>query len=64
MLLYADDLVLTSETIEILRNMFMKWKNSFKSKDLNVNLWITKAMGSGSITKVDMSKIKVDPCWV
>ena len=37
-LLYADDLVLMSETIECLRNKFFKWKDAFESKGLKVNL--------------------------
>ena len=37
-MLYADDLVLMSETIEGLREKFWKWKEAFKSKGLNVNL--------------------------
>ena len=36
-MLYADDLVLTSETMEGLRERFWKWKEAFKSK-LKVNL--------------------------
>ena len=31
-LLYADDLVLMRETIEGLRNKFLKWKESFERK--------------------------------
>ena len=31
-LLYADDLVLMSETIERLRNKLLKWKEAFESK--------------------------------
>ena len=37
-LLYADDLVLMSETIEALRKRFMKWKEDSESKGLKVNL--------------------------
>ena len=37
-LLYADDLVLMSETIEELRNNCMKWKEAFEGMDLIVNL--------------------------
>ena len=37
-LLYADDLVQMSETIEGLRNKFLKWKRAFESKGFNVNL--------------------------
>ena len=58
-LLYADDLVLMSETIEGLRNKFIKWKEDFDSKGLKVNLGKTKVMVSGG-----MSKGKVDPCGV
>jgi len=31
-MLYADDLVLTSETMEGLREKFWKWKEAFESK--------------------------------
>ena len=41
-LLYADDLVLTSEAIEGLRNKFLKWKETFGSKGLKVNHWNTR----------------------
>ena len=37
-LLYADDLVLMSETIEGLRNKFQKWKEAFESKGLKLTL--------------------------
>ena len=63
-LLYADDLVLMSETIEGLRNKFIKWKEAFESKCLKVSLWKTKVMVSGGITYDGMSKSKVDPCGV
>ena len=33
-LLYADDLVLTSVTIEGLRNQFLEWKVAIESKGL------------------------------
>ena len=42
-LLYADDLVPMSETIEGLRNKFINWIEAFGSKGLKVNLgktWI------------------------
>ena len=35
---YADDVVLMSETIDGLRNKFIKWKEVFESKGLEVNL--------------------------
>ena len=60
--LYADDLVLMSETIKGLWNKFLKWKEDFERKGLKVNLRITKVMVSSSITKDDMSKSKVHPC--
>ena len=37
-LMYADDLGLMSETIEGLRNKFLKWKEAFESKGSKVNL--------------------------
>ena len=63
-LLHAGDLVLISETIERLRNKFLKWKESFEIKGLKVNLRKTNVMVSGGITKDGMSKSKVDPCGV
>ena len=36
-MLCADDLVLTSKTMEGLREKFWKWKEAFKSKGLKVN---------------------------
>ena len=36
-MLCADDLVLTSETMEGMREKFWKWKEAFKSKGLKVN---------------------------
>ena len=50
-LLYADDLILMSETIEGHRNKFIKWKEALESKVLNVNLGNTKVMVSSGITK-------------
>ena len=63
-LLYVDDLVLVSKTIEGLRDKYLKWKEAFESKCLKVNLGKTKVMVSGGITKDGMSKSKVDPCGV
>ena len=50
-LLYADDIVLMSESNEGLRYKFIKWKEDFESKGLKVSLWKTKVMISGGITK-------------
>ena len=46
-LLYADDLVLMSETIEGLRNKLIKWKEALESKGLKKK---NKVMVSGGIT--------------
>ena len=62
--LYADDLVLTSETIEGLRMKFLKWKEAFESKGLKVNLGKTKVMVSSCITQDGLSESNVDPCGV
>ena len=62
-LLYADNLVLMSETIQALRNKFLSWK-AFESKGLKVNLGKTKVIASGGITKDGTSKREVDPCGV
>ena len=59
-LLYADDLVLMSETIEGLWNKCLKW-NALESKSLKVNLEITKVMVSSGITQNGLSNSRVDP---
>ena len=64
LLLYADDLVMMSEIIEGLRNMFLISKYAFWSKDLKVNHGNTKVMVSGGITKNGLSTSNVDPCGV
>ena len=58
--LYADNLVLMSESIENLKEKFLKWKQTFESKGLKVNLKKTKLMVSG--LKGEVLKSKVDPC--
>ena len=63
-LLYGDDLILISETIEGLRHMYLKWKESLESKDSNVNFEKTKVMVSDNITKDGFSKSKFDQCGV
>jgi len=62
MMLYADDLVLTSETMEGLREKFWKWKEAFESKGLKVNLGKTKVVVSGAGGEVTVSK--VDPSGI
>ena len=49
--MYADDLVLMSETIVELRNKLMKWKEAFESKGEIFNLMETKVIASRSIIK-------------
>ena len=63
-LLYADDLVLMSETIEGLWNKFLKWKEAFESKGLKVNLGKIKVMVISGIMKDCVSKSRVAPCVV
>ena len=59
-MLYVDDLVLMSETVEGLREKIWKWKEAFESKGLKVNLGKTKVLVSGA--EGDLSKI--DPCGI
>ena len=59
-ILYADDLVLRSGSMESLKEKFLKWKKAFESKGLKANLKKTKAMVSGS--KGEVLKSKVDTC--
>lgn len=61
-MLYADDLVLMSESMEGLREKFWKWKDAFESKGLKVNLGKTKVVVSGAEGEVSVSK--VDPCGI
>ena len=63
-LLYADDLVQMSETIEGLRNKFLQLKWVFESKGMKGILGKTKVMVRSGITKDLMSKGTVEPCWV
>ena len=59
-MLYADNLVLMSESTENLREIFLKWKEIFGSKELKVNLKKIKVMVIDSTGKVIRSK--VDSC--
>ena len=58
-MLYADDLVLTSETMEGLTEKFWKWKEAFESKGLKVNLRTTKVVVSGAEGEVTVSKVEL-----
>ena len=53
-----------SETVEALRDKFLKWKEVFESKGLKVNPGRTKVMVSSRISQDGLSKRKVDPCGV
>ena len=59
-ILNADNFVLMSESIENLKEKFLKWKEAIESKGLKVNFKKTKVMVSGS--KGEVLKSKVDPC--
>ena len=61
-MLSADDLVLTSEMMEVLRKKFRKWKEAFESKGLKVNLRKTNVVVSGAEGEVSVTK--VDPCGI
>ena len=59
-ILYADDLVLMSESMQNLKEKFLKWNEAFEIKELKVNLKKTKVMVSGS--KCEVLKSRVYPC--
>mgnify|MGYP001794951142 CR=1 FL=1 len=59
-MLYADDLVLMSETMEGLREKFWKWKEAFESKGLKVKFGKTKVAVSRAEGEVSVNKIY--PC--
>ena len=54
-MLYEDDLVLTSETMEGLREKFWKWKAALESKGLKVNLRKSKVVVSAAEGEVTVS---------
>ena len=60
----ANDLVLMLETVEGLRDKFLRWKEAFESKCFKVNLEKIVVLISSDITKDGLSKSKVDPRWV
>ena len=57
-MLYADDLDLTRETMEGLREKFWKWKEAIKNKGLKVNLGKTKVVVSGAEDEVTVSNVQ------
>ena len=63
-LLYADDLVLVSQTIEKLRKTSIKLTQAFESKSLKVDIRKTKVMVSGGSRKDGITKSKVNTCGI
>ena len=61
-MLHADDLVLTSESLEDLRVRFQRWRSALEGKGLKVNVGKTKMMVSGTEGEIVLSKI--DPCGI
>ena len=59
-ILYADDLVLMSESLEDLRERFERWRSALEGKGLKVNVGKAKIMLSGTEREIVLSKI--DPC--
>ena len=55
-LLHADYLIHMSETIEGLRDKFLKCSEAFESKGLKVNLWKTKLMVGSGVSQDGLSK--------
>ena len=50
-----------SETIEGLRDKFLKCTEPFENRGFKVNLGETKVVVSSCITKVGLSEDKIDP---
>ena len=61
-LLYSDDLVIMSKTMENLKERFWNSKDALESKGLKVNTRKTKVLVSGS--EGELLKSKTDPCGV
>ena len=61
-ILYADDLVLMSESLKDLRGKLQRWKSALESKGLKVNVGKIKMMVSG--TEGEITSSKIDPCGV
>ena len=61
-ILCPDDLLLMAETVEDSSENFHKWKATFESKGMKVNLGKTKVMLNGS--NGEILKSKVDPAFV
>ena len=59
-ILYVDDQVLLSKSLEDLREMLQRWGSALEGKGLKVNVGKTKMMVSGTEGEISLSKI--DPC--
>ena len=55
--LYANDLVLMSESLDDLRERFQRWGSALEDKGLKVNVGKTKMMVSGTQGEIVLSKI-------
>ena len=62
-LLYANDLVLLSKTMEDLKERFCNWRDVLESKGLKVKTRKTKVMVNG-FEEGKLSKSKIDLCRV
>ena len=61
-ILYVDDLVLMSESLEDLRERFQRGRSALEDKGLKVNVGKTKMMVSGTEGESVLSN--VDPCGI
>ena len=61
-ILYADDPVLMSKSMDDLRERFQRWRSALEGKGLKVNVGKTKVMVSGTKGEIVLSKI--DPCGI
>ena len=61
-ILYVDDLVLMSESMDDLRGRFQKWRSALEGKSLKVSVGKTKMMVSRMKGKIVLSKI--NPCGI
>ena len=51
-ILYEDDLVLMSESLDELRERLQRWRSAMKDKGLKVSVGKTKMMESGTAGKI------------
>ena len=61
-ILFADDVVLMSESLEDLRERFQRWGRALEGQGLKVNVGKTKMMVSG--TEGEITSSKIDVCGV